>query len=401
MARDYSPTHFYLRIPNYLLERYFQERHNVLQHIEFKKLKENKEAAELIFNAVLDLPDDKQAQIEAECQDIEGMAFNGGITAIIEEATNYPHFDTTFPDAINQFDGDHAKAMWTYLEYPRYWLAATSLLHAQSIADSFWKRRNDFPHLEPRIKHDDIDNLNTKLSCYFRNKEGRGRHCKIDVFRRHNKEYFFAYLSNFGQSDAEWEGNTLELRARLPVFEIIFVFSQSEGTLDMYAPGNTKYVPDLQKVFADTILGLQGVDDFFGGKGAYNLGLLDNRDFVFTLPENANIEAIVISRLRLSLLGYEKRRITIEAETRKNPKAIYDALDSLKLPPYYITQADITVTFAMPLPGTRTKIRKFRISYPDSCNLRHDGRDGLLRKMLAISGIELIDVKDSEAAVLV
>jgi hypothetical protein len=38
MARGYSPTHFYLCLPNQLLERYFKERHNVLHEIKFEKL---------------------------------------------------------------------------------------------------------------------------------------------------------------------------------------------------------------------------------------------------------------------------------------------------------------------------------------------------------------------------
>lgn len=260
MSRDYSPTHFYLRTPNLLLERYFKEHQNVLHDIPFKKLKDNKEAAELIFRAVLSLADCKQAQIEAECREIESMAFHGGITALIDEATNHPHFDKTFPEAINQFDGYHAKAIWAYLEHPKYWHAATSILHAQNITESFWKRRNDLHHLPPSVNKAAVKELGKILSYYFRDKEGRGRHCKIDVFRRHDKEYFFAYLSNFGQSDVEWAGNTLELRARLPTFEIIFVYTQSEGTLDIYALGNTKYINDLQKIFADAILGLKGIN---------------------------------------------------------------------------------------------------------------------------------------------
>ena len=116
MARDYSPTHFYLRVPNHLLERYFKERYKALEDIEFKKLKENKKSA----------------------------------------------------------------------------------LHVQNISDSYWKRRNDFSHIQPNVKRVVINNLSKMLSHYFRNKEGRRRHCKIDIFRRNNKEYFFVYLSNFG-----------------------------------------------------------------------------------------------------------------------------------------------------------------------------------------------------------
>lgn len=399
MARDYSPTHFFLRVPNRLLGRYFHERRGVLHDVDFTKLDENRGAAEAILQAVLELDDTEQAQIEAECQEVEGMAFHGGVTALIEEATSFPHNDVAFPQAINQFDGEHAKAMWTYLEHPRYWLAATSILHAQNIADSFWKRRNDLPHLAPLVEQADADRLGEALRNYFRNKEGRGRHSKVDVFRRGEKEYFFAYLSNFGQSDPEWEGNTLAIRARLPAFEIIFVYSQSEGTLDIYAPGNTKYVGDLQKTFAKNILALDDLEDFAGDEGAYNLDPLADRDFVFAPPEDGSIDSVVIRRLRLSLASGGKRRVTIEADTKNNPKAVYDVMERLRLPPFYVSQAEITATFTTPIPGTRTKARKFTISYPDLCNLRHEGRDGVLRKILAASGIELMEPETTEETV--
>lgn len=266
MARDYSPTHFYLRVPNHLLEHYFKKRHNVLNEIEFEKLDENKKAAELIFRSVLELTNDKQTQIEAECREIESMAFQGGITALIEEARNYPHFDAAFAEAINRFDGDHAKAMWTYLEHPKYWFAATSILYAQNICDTYWQRRNDFSCIQANLEQAAIDNFSAILGNYFRDREGRGRYYKIDVFRRNDKEYFFAYLSNFGQSDAEWDGNILKVCARIPTFEIIFVYTQSEGTLDIYAPRNTKYIGDLQRIFADAILGIGGDKRFYWKK---------------------------------------------------------------------------------------------------------------------------------------
>ena len=54
-----------------------------------------------------------------------------------------------------------------------------------------------------------------------------------------------------------------------------------------------------------------------------------------------------------------------------------------------VTQAKIAVTFTRTT-GSRARIRNFKISYPNWCALRHDGRDGIIRTMLADSGIELI-----------
>ena len=75
------------------------------------------------------------------------------------------------------------------------------------------------------------------------------------------KEYFFAYPEDFGQSGVEWISDSLKTRARHPAFEIIFVYSEEEGSLDIYAPKNTKAVPELQKLFAKTILKLDTLQD--------------------------------------------------------------------------------------------------------------------------------------------
>jgi len=82
-------------------ETYFQEYHHVLKEIAFDELDEKKAAAETVFKAFTTLDENKQAEIEAECQDIDSMAFQGGVTSLIEEATDHPHYNEAFPDAID------------------------------------------------------------------------------------------------------------------------------------------------------------------------------------------------------------------------------------------------------------------------------------------------------------
>ncbi len=240
MARDFSPITFFQRTPNALLGRYFQEKHGVLDEIDFNGLEENGQTAETIYQAFSALPEPQQAKIEAEFQDIESMAHQAGVTALIDEATGF-HKNADFPEAINQQDSFHGKVIWTFLEYPNYWAGATSNLYAENIPDASWKKRNDLPHLPPHVEPEDTDRLADALSNYFLKKEGRGRHCRVDVYRKGNKENFFAQLSDFGQAEPEWEGSIVNPRARVPSFEIIFVYTQSEGSLDIHAPGNTKY----------------------------------------------------------------------------------------------------------------------------------------------------------------
>jgi len=273
MARDFSPISFFQRTPNALLGRYFQEKHGVLGEIAFDELEENGNTAEAIFQSFSALPEPQQAKIEAECQDIESMAHQAGATALIDEATDL-HKNAYFPHAINEQDSFHGKVMWAFLEHPNYWTGATPNLYAENIPDSSWKKRNDLPRVPPHGKQEDTERLEDALSHYFTNKEGRGRHCQVNVFRKGDQELFFANLSDFGQADPEWEGDRLNPRARLPSFEIIFVYTQSAGSLDIHAPGNTKYVDDLAQIFAEAILKLGELDPFSKDNQVYKLDRL-------------------------------------------------------------------------------------------------------------------------------
>jgi len=90
----------------------------------------------------------------------------------------------------------------------------------------------------------------------------------------------------------------------------------------------------------------------------------------------------------------KQQRITLEADTTRNPKAVYDLMDSLNLPPFHVTQAEIKVSFAATA-TSRRQSRTFRISYPNWCGLKHEGRDLLIRHMLVASGIEPIRLAEA------
>ena len=201
------------------------------------------------------------------------MACQAGVTALTDEA-NF-HQDQAFPrgHCKNRRVSweSHVGLSGTSQVLGR---CATLFLHSDNISDSLWKKRNDLPHLTPHVETEYTEQLEQAISKYFYKKEGRGRNCKVEVFRRHEKEYFFAYPEDYAQSGIEWVRNQLSNRSRNPAFEIIFVYTQAEGSLDIYAPRNTKSVPQLQQIFADTILGMDELDEFGGDKRVYVLDAL-------------------------------------------------------------------------------------------------------------------------------
>ena len=381
MASQYSHLQFFRRVPNELLARYFSSR-NVALDLDLTKLKPTD--VEPVLSAFVQLDDTRQDEMEAQFQDMHALACESGVAALVDEAAF--HGDETFAMDLATLEGFHAKVMWAFLEKPLYWRGATMFLHADNVSPSYWKKRNDFPKLPPHVEDEDIQALATAISALFI-KEGRGRNCKVEPYRRHNREYFFAYPEDFAQLGVEWVNDTLKILPHHPAFEIIFVYCEEEGSLDIYAPRNSKAVSELQRAFARTILKLETLADGSIDKRVYDLAPLQDANFSFAIVPASGIASAVVTRMRLTPKHGIKRRITVEADTKHNPKAVYALRDTLRLPPHQITQVGVKVTFD-PIASRRAKTRSFNITYPNSCALNNDGLDLQIRKMLADSGIE-------------
>jgi hypothetical protein len=71
---------------------------------------------------------------------------------------------------------------------------------------------------------------------------------------RNALDYFFAYPEDYARTSSEWNQGALERRSHKPAFEVIAVYSQGQGTLDIFFHGTIKTVRDLQVIFARVIL---------------------------------------------------------------------------------------------------------------------------------------------------
>ena len=383
MAAQFSYLNFLRQIPDDLLMQYFASK-NIDLEIDFKKLKKKRENT--IFHTITELNTEQQIAIESGFLDINALACDGGMAALIDEANFHEDYD--FVEFISEIDGLHAKAMLAFLKRNHYWRAATLFLRSDNVCSSYWEKRNDLPKTPSYSKKSDITELEKAISAFFHRKQGRGRNCQVEVYCRNNKEYFFAYPENFGQKNAVWEGGILKIRADHPAFEIIFTYCQEEGSLDIYAPKNNKAIPALQKIFAQTILHLNDLSDRKKDKRVYDLEPIANSNFEFQIEPTSGIADVVVNKLRLTLKHGLKQRLILEADTKDNKKAIYDLLKKINPPPFFVTQVELLVNFESK-DGKSAKTRIFSISHPNYCKLNYDGDDLLIRELLAKSGIEI------------
>jgi hypothetical protein len=360
----------------------------LLKDIDFEGLKETQIVP--IFDAWRLLPGNVHKEIEKDFRDIDFMATEGGVKTIIELAR---YHDEILGPMLSPMEGHHRKVFWVFLNRQEYWKRALLFYKTDKISWNSWYGRNNIPKKTVLMNDKHLKRFESAIGNLFYQRQGRGQSCKVEYYKRYDHDYFFCYPEDYAQSFIEWIEKKLERLPHTPAFEVIFVFNKKNGTLDIHLKGGKKPVPDLQKIFADIILGTKlGPDD--EDQKVYDLNPLKNRNFQFKFDIASGIIDVRIKKLVLSDRFGKKRRITIEDDPTSNRFAVYDMIENrFKNPKKYlesinISKAEITAYFSPTIDLPKGTKRSFKISYPNYCNLNQDEKDLIIRKMLSDSGIE-------------
>ena len=78
----------------------------------------------------------------------------------------------------------------------------------------------------------------------------------VELLRRGDLDYFFAYPEDYSQQSIEWVNGEFGRRPHNPAFEVVYVYAQKEGSLDLNFRGSYKTIDPLQAMFATAILKL-------------------------------------------------------------------------------------------------------------------------------------------------
>jgi hypothetical protein len=182
-----------------------------------------------------------------------------------------------------------------------------------------------------------------------------------------------------------------ERRPHNPAFEVIYVYSQNEGSLDLNFRGSYKAIEPLQGMFATAILKLPELPPDPRDGRVYDLNPLRQRGFQFVFDVETGIQSVILRKLRLSSKITKGDRITVEADATNNPDAVYELLDKvakgLALRLYNVTQVELAALVATDA-SKPPKAVTIRITHPNSCSLKYDEVDLKLREMLIASAIE-------------
>ena len=390
MAGHYSTRDFFRQMPNALLACYFQGR-EVFGDLDFSAMKETK--PDELFGAWLNLPSSQRNAMDAEFRDILDMCCEKGFRAIIDEAKRQlretPDALTGFVETLSALPNHYERAMITFLDHNDFWKGATRFYHADTLP--YWRKRKNLSHQLAAVDEASLLQLASLIRSYFHRTEGRGNNCVVEPFRRGELDYFFAYPEDYSQQSIEWVDGQFGRRPHNPAFEVIYVYSQTEGSLDLNFRGSYKTIEPVQAMFATAILKLPELPPDPQDGRVYDLNPLRQKDFNFVHEVGSGIENVAVKKLRLSSRVKKGDRITLEADAAQDPNGVYVLLETLgksvPLHLYNVTQVELaaSVTVDTDKPPKSVTIR---ITHPNSCSLKYDELDLKLRKMLEASGIE-------------
>ena len=400
MGRHYSTKDFFRQMPNALLTCYFQGR-GLLGDLDFAAMNEGKPGE--LFAAWLCLSEEQRNAMDAEFRDIFEMSCEKGFRAIIDEARwqmrDAPENLAGFIETLSALPNHYHRAMVAYLDHADCWKGATRFYHADTLA--YWRKRKHMGHKPAAVDEDSINQLAGLIRNYFHRTEGRGNNCVVEPFRRGELDYFFAYPEDYSQQSIEWVDGEFGRRPHNPAFEVVYVYSQKDGTLDLHFRGTHKAVEPLQGMFATAILKLDELPPDPKDERVYDLNPLRQNSFSFSYAVGSGIENVAVKKLRLSSRVNKGDRITLEADTEQDPDAVYVLLDKIgKAVPlhlYNITQVELAASVVVDA-DKPAKAVTIRITHPNSCSLKYDELDLKLRDMLEASGIEPKEPAEVETA---
>lgn len=389
MSQHYSINSFFRNVPPALLARYFQ-RQGALQDFDFAALKGIKR--DKLFIAWLGLDEEQRKHMEGDFQQVFALSRDAAMPAIIEEAAwqmrREPDVHAAFVEMLSTLPNHHERSMVTFLDYHECWKGANLFYHADTLPH--WRKRKGFPHKPAAVDEHSVKELEDSICDFFHRTEGRGKNCSVDCLRRRDLDYFFAYPADYSRQANEWINGRLAPRPHTPAFEIVYVYSEQEGSLDLNFRGDYKRAEAIQAIFAKTILGLPSLPPPQGNRAVYNLDDFGKR-FTFLFDADSGIRQVAVKMLRLSSKLVDGDRITIEANADENPDAVYELLarvgHSVDLRYYNVTRVELTASVVLKA-GGKPQAVPISLTHPCFCSLKYDELGLKLRRMLSASGIE-------------
>jgi hypothetical protein len=394
VAGQYSLKSFLRAAPNALLDQYFKA---TGIDLDVSGLKETQ--IEPIAATLDELPKEQLDRVETDFKNVHLLANEAGGKALHQELANLGR-----PDAMIATDKKTSLitlALETLLCFPKAFADAL-IFRPYFDQDRYWRKVTGLTFRMPDDSLVRCDYLAACLKTFFRHNDGRGRNCKVDYYRREERHFFFAFPEDYPQTMAVWEKGNLQPSFFNPAFEVVFVVTEgSTYSLDTCYRGSKPDSQALSDVFAEAMFDAPIARELYD-RPSYDLFQLKRRSFRFAYSAESGIERMAIRKLRFSVGGGDPLKVTLDANAHgdRGSNAIHEAIERVFRTADEKEDGRVPIAVARPTwteivaefraaNRKRCRRRSFTISTPDSCSLKHDGEDLILREVLQASSIEI------------
>lgn len=172
----------------------------------------------------------------------------------------------------------------------------------------------------------------------------------------------------------EDDEEAFDRRPERRAFELVLVYDRAHGTLEMFARGGKNVYIPLQEIFCRVIL-TEEIGPETRNSHPYELNGLLSRNFRFPTEPGDGIETVRVRKMRLSIKGLPRRRITLEADPEGGVDDIYEMLEKYlnqsSLPASILNVTQVGLKFGFDESNEDLpKPLSFDLTYPNSSNLK-------------------------------
>ena len=390
MPPHYSPRSFLRQAPKDLLARYFESR-GLSFKPDFATVADTR--PDPLYAAWLQFPEEQRNEMEIDFREIFKMSCRKGVQAILDETQSRrddtPESVTAFIESLSTMPDHFHRAMATWLDHRECWREANRFYGGD--APGLWRKRKNMGHRPAATDAASLRRLADLIGTWFHRSEGRGSHCVVESFHRDGLDFYFAYPEDYSRLKMEWTDGEFIGRRHRPAFEVVFVYSQQEGSMDLSFPGPYRAVEPLQQMFAKAILGLDRLASDPADAPVYDLAPLLRKDFDFVYGSGSGVESVMVRKLGLVSRILKDFRFTLEPGDACRPDAIHDYLHMASVfdPSllYRVTQAELVAFVSADGKTPRGRV-PICLTVPASCSLGYGDRELKLREMVRASGLE-------------
>lgn len=370
-----DPFHFFVQIRPSVLVQY-ADSYGV--HFETTNTTAGEDTAVEFMEFLFSLPEATQKVIWGHLYDIDSVASKNGCEYLLNRAITLGKKPNK--EAFDQLINDKERAIYFHLYHNDIFSDVTVEYNIDNLVG--WRTEKTVSKTIKQIVQN-IPAFKRALKAFY-NEEYRGDQIKVNKLEKVGRTVFTAYIEDTYTSDPLFDENgKLHSKAtRRPVFTIYFLYRPEDGTLGVKAPGGTKRIQDLQKIFIKEMLQedpvLQGTTQFDFER------IKELEDLSFTTYATDGVERVTLCGLRLVDNDIKATySIDIGKHTTTGVEPMMNILKekNINLKDYRVTQFKFEVVFKNEGKGRARKVT-VKVSYPNICDLKERPMDYTVRELL-------------------